>query len=192
LPKLHDYVLSAECYSVRLMLALLGVAYERVAVDAYPGGAEAPVFEDGSTRLTDPGMILAYLARAHAPDRWLPQERAEAIAGWLAFALTELGALNGARKVATLGAAGDVDVLNRKGRLALRRVEDQLTMQGLDGHDWVTGASPTIADVALFPPIMLSHDGGIGLEDYPAINLWQRRLRRLPGFVGMPGIPDYF
>ena len=33
---------------------------------------------------------------------------------------------------------------------------------------------------------------GIGHEDYPAINLWQRQVRKLPGFIGMPGVPDYF
>ena len=44
----------------------------------------------------------------------------------------------------------------------------------------------------IFAPVMLSHDAGIGHEDYPMINLWQRRVRRLEGFVTMPGIPDYF
>ncbi len=40
--KLHDYVLSPEGYTVRLMLALLDVPYERIAVDAYPGNADRP------------------------------------------------------------------------------------------------------------------------------------------------------
>ena len=34
---LHDYVLSASCYKVRLMAALLGRKLDLVAVDFHPG-----------------------------------------------------------------------------------------------------------------------------------------------------------
>jgi glutathione S-transferase len=54
------------------------------------------------------------------------------------------------------------------------------------------GDKASIADIAVFPAVALSHDSGVGQEDYPAINLWQRRVRKLRGFVGMPGVPDYF
>lgn len=189
--RLHDYVLSPEAYAVRLMLSLLALPYEKIAVDAYPGGAEVPVLVDGDTELRDPGLILAWLARAHAPD-WMPPDASAAIARWLAFAATELGALNEARRVAVLGQPGDLPALKTRGRHALRRLDDHLTDQRLAGADWLAGERPTIADVAVFPAVMLSHDSGIGHEDFAAINLWQRRVRRLPGFVGMPGIPDYF
>lgn len=189
--KLHDYVLSAECYTVRLMLALLDLPYERIAVDAYPGGADCPVLIDGDEVQRDPGLILTFLARAHGPQ-WLPPHDAQEIAGWLAFTATRLSALAAARRVAVFGSDGDPEALNAKGRDALRLLEDALTERGLMGRDWLVGAGPTIADIAVFPHAMLSHDSGIGHEDYPAINLWQRRVRRLPRFVGMPGIPDYF
>ena len=74
----------------------------------------------------------------------------------------------------------------------MRTVEDRLTERHLDGSNWLVGKSLTLADIAIFAPVMLSHDAGIGHEDYPMINLWQRRVRRLEGFVTMPGIPDYF
>lgn len=189
--KLHDYVLSAECYTVRLMLALLALPYERVAIDAYPGGADCPVLIDGEDAHRDPGLILTFLARAHGPH-WLPPDDALEIAGWLAFTATRLSALAEARRFAVLGAEGDLDVLNAKGCDALRQLEDTLTERGLAGRNWLVGDGPTIADIAVFPHVMLSHDSGIGHEDYPAINLWQRRVRKLSGFVGMPGIPDYF
>lgn len=189
--KLYDYVLSADCYTVRLMLALLALPYERIAVDAYPGGAECPVLFDGDDVHRDPGLILTFLARAHGPH-WLPPDDAVEIAGWLAFTATRLSALAAARRVAVLGAEGDLDALNAKGRDTLRQLEDALTARGLVGRNWLVGDGPTIADIAVFPHVMLSHDSGIGHEDYPAINLWQRRVRKLPGFIGMPGIPDYF
>lgn len=191
--KLHDYVLSPECYAVRLMLAMTRLKYERVAVDVYPGGAEAPVLfdTDTDTELHDAGIILAYLAREY-DIQWMPQEHGQAIARWLAFAATELSALNEARRIATLGAPGDLAAAVKKGRVALRRLEDALTDLSLAGKDWLVGDKASIADIAVFPAVALSHDSGIGHEDYPAINLWQRRVRKLRGFVGMPGVPDYF
>jgi glutathione S-transferase len=184
-------VLSAESYTVRLMLALLALPHETVAVNVYPGGGEAPVLEDGETVLRDPGLILAYLARSYGPH-WMPDGAAPEIAKWLGFAATDLAAITAARRVAVLGQPGDLEGLNRQGRLALRRIEEHLTLQRIGGADWMTGPTPTIADIAVFPAVMLSHDSGLGHEQFPAINLWQRRVRRLPGFIGMPGIPDYF
>jgi glutathione S-transferase len=189
--RLHDYVLSAECYTVRLMLALLEVPYERIAVDAYPGGADCPVLIDGDDVHRDPGLILTFLARTHGPP-WLPPDNAQEIAGWLAFTATKLNALAEARRVAIMSIDGDLAALNAKGRNALRLLEDTLTERRLASRNWLVGTSPTIADIAVFPHVMLSHDSGLGHEDYPAINLWQRRVRTLPGFIGMPGIPDYF
>ena len=189
--KLHDYVLSAECYTVRLMLSLLDLPYQRVAVDAYPGGADCPVLIDGEDVQRDPGLILTFLARAHGPQ-WLPPEDAREIAGWLAFTAIKLNAMAEARRVAVMGIEGDLDALNAKGRDALRLLEDTLTERHIARCDWLVGRSASIADIAVFPHVMLSHDSGIGHEDYPAINLWQRRVRKLPDFIGMPGIPDYF
>jgi len=34
---LYDFELSADCYALRLMLSILGVQYEAVAIDIYPG-----------------------------------------------------------------------------------------------------------------------------------------------------------
>lgn len=191
--KLHDYVLSAECYAVRLMLSLCRLKYERVAVDAYPGNAEAPVLfdSDTDTELHDAGIILTYLAREY-DIQWMPQEHGQAVARWLAFAATDLATLSAARRIATLGAPGDLAMAVKTGRAALRVLEDALTDQSLSGQDWLVWEKPSIADIAVFPAVALSHDSGVGHEDYPAINLWQRRVRKLRGFVGMPGVPDYF
>ncbi len=89
-------------------------------------------------------------------------------------------------------AAGDRDALVAASRSALRVVEDHLTDRALAGEFYLAAREPSLADIAVFPPVALSHDCGVGHEDYPAINLWQRRMRRLPNFIGMPGIPDYF
>lgn len=199
MPRLYDYVLSDACYKVRLMLSLVGIAYEVVAIDVYPGrehdGAafralnpegDVPVYEDGSLRLRDPRVILRHIA-GRQDQNWLPEDES-----WLEQSTALMAPLSEARLVNLLGAPGDLEALRRDGRLALRRLEDHLTDRSLAGFDWVAAPRPSIADIALFPHVALSHDAGIGLEDFPALDLWQRRVRRLPHFVGMPGIPDYF
>ncbi|MDE0194208.1 MAG: 2Fe-2S iron-sulfur cluster-binding protein [bacterium] len=46
----------------------------------------------------------------------------------------------------------------------------------------------TVADIAVFPDVALSGEGGISHEDYPALRRWAERVQRLPGFVDMPGV----
>ena len=207
MPKLYDYVLSGSCYKVRLLAALLGVKYATQTVDFYPGRehkspqmlalnplGQLPVFEDDGLLLRDAQAILCHLANRYDPTgNWLPRDqRFGQVMMWLGFAGGELMAISAARMVLMLGYPGDIKTLRAKGRMAMRVIEDHLADRQLAGAIWTVGDTPTIADIALFPYVMLSHDAGIGHEDYPAINLWQRRVRRLPGFVGMPGIPDYF
>lgn len=205
--KLHDYVLSGSCYKVRLLLGLLGLAYEQVAVDFYPGRqhkspaylalnplGQLPILEEDGLVLRDAQAILAHLANRHDPEgHWLPRDdRFGPTVAWLAFAGGELMALSAARLHDMLGYDLDVETARRNGRAALRVLDDHLADRAIEGAGWIVGTTPTIADVACFPYVALSHDCGIGHEDYPAINLWQRRFRKLPGFVGMPGVPDYF
>jgi glutathione S-transferase len=203
--ELYDHILSDRCYAARLLLGLLGVDYVKRTVDYAPAKTpvsrgvialnprgEVPVLvEDGRTH-TDLIEILVHLCAHHDVSRaWAPPE-APHVSHWLMFAEGPLRAMHHARNARLFGTPGDLDALTRNARGALRAIEDHLTDQGLAGHDWIVGATPTLADIAVFPSVALSHDAGIGHEDYPAINLWQRRVRRLPGFIAMPGIPDYF
>ncbi len=58
-----------------------------------------------------------------------------------------------------------------------------------EGLDWVcSGAHPTIADIAIFPDVVLSEEGGVSRLDYPALRRWTDRVKELPGFMIMPGI----
>lgn len=207
MPRLYDYVLSGSCYKVRLFLALLGVPYESRAIDFYPGHehkspemlalnplGQIPILEDDGLVLRDAQAILAHLANKHDRENiWLPRDdRFGPVMMWLCFAGGELMTISAARMIGILGYPGDLALHQLKARAALRVLDDHLADRAIAGGEWVVGDAPTIADIALFPYVALSHDAGIGHEDYPAINLWQRRVRKLPGFVGMPGIPDYF
>ena len=67
-------------------------------------------------------------------------------------------------------------------------LDDHLAEQELDGCDWVAGSAASVADIACFPYVALSNDGGIPRDEYPAIERWLGRVMALPGFIDMPGI----
>lgn len=200
---LHDYVLSASCYKVRLMAALVGIRLQLEAVDFHPGRAHKsaafralnpagtlPVLVDGDLVLTESTAMLTYLASLGGPD-WMgpatPRGVAE-VQQWLAFSGRLAASLGMARLHDMLLYPGDIDALRRDGHLALRELEAALTERRFAGQAWLVGDAPSIADIACFPNVALSQDGGVTLDDYPSIRLWARRIRSLDRFIEMPGI----
>ena len=192
---LYDYVLSASCYKVRLMAALLGVPLETQAVNFHPERAHKnpemlalnpagtlPVLVDGQTVLSETAEILKHLTAKH--DVW----RSENDDPWLAFADTLNSSLGIARLHDVIGYEADIQAVRSQGIQALRQLEAHLTDQRFDGNSFLTGARPTIADIACFPNTALAPDGGVSIDFYPSIRLWLRSIRSLPGFIEMPGI----
>jgi glutathione S-transferase len=202
---LHDYELSAECYKVRLMLGLLGLEWRTVPVDYYPGAehktpafrtlsplGRIPVLEDDGFTLHEPHAILIYLAGRYDPSgRWSPHEpqRAAEIAQWLAFA-GELGAsAGGARRAEGFFEPVDADAARAEAHRLFRILDEHLWFGEREGRDWLCPAErPTIADIACFPAVALSEEGGVSRQDYPAIRRWMDRVKRVPGFSVMSGV----
>ena len=203
--KLYDYVLSGNCYKVRLLAAFLGLDYEAEAIDFYPGKqhrsdvfreinplGQLPVLDDDGVILRDAQAILLYLANKYDRERaWWPAEnavRVGEVAQWLSFADQITATASAARLHDMLGYDLDVEAARAGAGNLFRVLEDHLTNREFDGSHWIVGDRPTIADIACFPYIALCGDGGISLQPFPAIQRWIRRLTGLPGFVGMPGI----
>lgn len=203
--KLYDYVLSGNCYKVRLLSAFLGIAYETVPVDFYPGRAhrapdflainplgQLPVLDDDGLLLRDAQAILLYLANRYDPKRqWWPADdpaRVGQVAQWLAFADIITATASAARLHDMLGYRLNVEEARAGAHRAFRVLEDHLTDREFEDGDWLVGDAPTIADIACFPYTALAGDGGIDMSGYPAIARWLYRLSALPDFIGMPGI----
>jgi glutathione S-transferase len=151
------------------------------------------VIDDDGFVLRDSQAILVYLASRYDPSgRWHPREDARTlgrIAQWLAFA-NGLTATSGAARLHD-GMFYDVDIEKcRAGAHALFRVLDEhLWFAEQDGQDWLCSQGhPTIADIACFPYVMLSEEGGVSRLPYPAVRRWTDRVKRIPGFTLMPGI----
>ena len=166
MPKLYDYVLSGSCYKVRLLLSMLGVAYETQASRFLSGqGAQAadrscllnplgqiPVFEDDGLVLRDAQAILCHIANKYdAGGTWLPRdERFGPVMMWLMFAGGELMAISAARMISVLRYPGDLEGCARRAgrRCACSRIISPSA--GFRGGEWIVGDAPTIADIACF------------------------------------------
>ncbi|MEM9467824.1 MAG: glutathione S-transferase family protein [Actinomycetota bacterium] len=203
---LHDYVLSANCYKVRLLLAQLGLEFESVAVDFHPGrehkGAafrelnpmgHIPVLVDDEYVIRDAHAILVYLAARYDPSAsWYPvgdAQRLGATAQWMAFADATASTLSAARLVVNLGYDLDLEAARAGGHEILRVLDEHLWFGERAGQVWlVEGATPTLGDLAVFPDVVLAEEGGVDLLDYPAGRRWLDRVKQWPDFVVMPGV----
>ena len=205
--KLYDYELSGNCYKLRLLMALLGIPYESRSINFYPGVehkseaflkinplGQIPVIDDDGFILRDAQAILVYLASKYDPTgQWYPRDHPEMlgeISKWLAFADGITATASAARLHDTLLYTHfDINACRDGAHKLFRILDEHLYFHELEGHQWICpGEHPTIADIACFPYIMLSEDGGISRIDYPAIRRWCDRIKRIAGFVTMSGI----
>jgi glutathione S-transferase len=193
--RLHDYAASGNCYKVRLLLALLGLPYERVAVDIFAGDTltdeyarvnplrETPVLEtDGGELIAQSNAILWYLAEG---TEYLPDDRPGRahVLQWQFFEQERvMPGLGGTRFRRVTGRAeqdpaGDARRF-QTGIEALGSLETHL-----GGREWLVGDRASIADLSIFAYTHVAGDAGFELERYPAVGRWLDRVRALPGFV---------
>ena len=203
---LYDYELSGNCYKIRLLLSMLGLEYTKKAVEFYPAAehksdtflainplGELPVLEDEKTLIRDSQAILIYLASRYDKDGyWYPTESPAKLAmvtQWLCFANGITSTASAARLVDGFFYDLDGDACRTGAHTLFRILDEHLWFNQREGHDWiVAGDTPTIADIACFAYVMLSEEGGISRMNYPAIRRWCDHVKRLPGFIVMPGI----
>lgn len=203
---LYDFELSGNCYKVRLLLGFLGLDYAARKVDFYPGRehksaaflainplGQLPVIDDDGLVVRDAQAILIYLAARYDDRRaWWPADdpaRLGPVAQWLAFADAITATAAAARLHDSFFYDLDVDAARTGAHRLFGILDEHLWFAERDGADWiVAGDHPTIADIACFPYVALSEDGGIPRQDYPAIRRWTDRFKRVPGFRVMSGV----
>jgi len=193
---LYDSPVSGNCYKVRLLLAHLGIPYERRTMDVVDrsnrpevlGGLNPAlrvptlVLDDGRP-LAESGAILWYLGEG---SRFVPDdsyERAQVLQ-WMFFEQYDHEpAIAVARFwLAYSGRAEDfVDRLPERkaaGQRALAAMDDHL-----NGRNYLVGDRLTLADLALYAYTHVAHEGGFDLAPYPAIGDWLERVASEPGHV---------
>jgi glutathione S-transferase len=202
---LYNYVLSGNCYKIRLMAGLLDIPYDTVPVDFYPGfehrsepmlalnpAGTLPVLVAGDLIFSETQAMLAWLASTHDPScTWYPIADASLhaqVLNWLGFSARLTASVGAARLNAMLDWPVDVEAVRAASRKDLDELELRLTDRVFAGKTWLVGDGPTIADIACFPYVALSPDAGFEHDGYPAIRNWLYAVRSLPRFVTMPGI----
>jgi glutathione S-transferase len=206
--ELYCFAQSGNAYRAALMLNLIDADWKPVYVDFFKGQTrtpeyrgeinemgEAPVLGHAGKKLTQSGVILTYLARRSG--KYLPQgedEELEALR-WIIFDNQKVNGFLGPYRFLKNFAkpAGDPAVL----AFLKGRIDGNLGIvnKRLEGHKFLLGERPTIADVSLagylyYPAEEFGFDIG---KEHPAIDAWRERVKALPGWEHpyelMPGHP---
>jgi glutathione S-transferase len=193
---LYNSPVSGNCYKVRLLLAHLGIPYERRTVDVADrsnrpellGGLNPAlrvptlVLDDGRP-LAESGAILWYFGEGtrFVPDD--PYGRAQVLQ-WMFFEQYDHEpALAVVRFwLAYSGRPEDfadrVEERQAAGHRALGAME-----RHLEGRELLVGESLTIADITLYAYTHVAHEGGFDLRAYPSVGTWLERVAAEPGHV---------
>jgi glutathione S-transferase len=194
---LYNSQVSGNCYKVRLLLAHLGIAYERQDLSVADrsnrpevlGGLNLAlrvptlVLDDGRS-LGESGAIVWYFGEGtrFVPDD--PFERAQVLQ-WMFFeqydhepaiAVVRFWLAYSGRPREDF--ADRLDERLAAGYRALDAME-----RHLDGRSWLVGDAMTLADIALYAYTHVAHEGGFELDRYPAIGVWLERVASEPGHV---------
>ncbi len=193
--KLHRFFLSGHSHRVELFLSLLKLPYALVDVDLAAGAhkqppflamnpfGQVPVIQDGNVTLADSNAILIYLASKYDTGRWLPRDPvgAAAVQRWLSVAAGLLAFGPATARLATVFKAlvnAEEAIARANGLFAVMEAE-------LTTTSFLTGNTPTIADIANYTYIAHAPEGNVSLDPYPQIRNWLQRIEALPGFVPM-------
>lgn len=193
--KLYGFPLSGHSHRVALALSLLGLDYEEHNLDLKAGEqkedwfralnpfGKVPVLLDGDTAMYESTAILAYLAAKYDDGTWYPQDPVSAaeIEKWFVVSSTKL--LEGpayARLITVFGAGFNQEVTIEKAHEFLRYLESSLK-----GKNYLLGASPTFADVAIYTYTAHAPEGLVSLEPYAEVRRWISNIEKLDGFIAM-------
>jgi glutathione S-transferase len=189
---------SGNCYKVKLLLNLLGIAYEWVPMDVLKGETQSEAFlaknpngkipvlelEDG-TCLWESNAILNFLADGSVFLPSEPRLRTQVLQ-WQFFeqyshepyiAVARFIQLYQGMPEARME---EYRICHVRGHKALKVMEQQLQRTA-----YLVGDQYSIADIALYAYTHVADEGGFELSDYPAIRAWMDRVASQPRHVGM-------
>ena len=192
---LYDNPASGNCYKVRLLLAQLGIEYERREMSVKDrsnrpkilGGLNPSlrvptiVLDDGRP-LAESNAILWYFAVGTRYVPADPYERAQVLQWqfyeqydhephiavaryWLHYRGKEIDQAALAER-------------QKFGYRALDAMEAHLT-----GRDFFVGKNYSIADISLYAYTHVAEEGGFDMKRYPAIRAWLARVKAEPGHI---------
>ena len=192
---LYDSPVSGNCYKVRLLLARLGIPYERRGLSVVDRSDRAEILGDLNPALRVPTLVLddgRPLAESNAIIFFLAQdgdllpadhfERAKVLQ-WLFFEQYDHEPTIAVVRFWVAFAQSPPPVAEIEARRgAGYRALDALE-RGLGDRPFLVADRFTIADIALYAYTHVAHEGGFDLSVYPAIGAWLGRVAAQPGHV---------
>jgi glutathione S-transferase len=196
--RLHDNLSSGNGYKARLLLAQLGIPFERVEYDIDKGETRTPEFlkkvnpngrvpvletEDGRF-LPESNAILCYLAEG---TTFIPDDRfgRAQVLQWMFFEQ-----YSHEPNVATprFWITHNIEMTEER-RLSLetKRKLGYDALGVMEGHlmsrDFFVANRYSIADIALYAYTHVAGEGGFDLEGFPAVRAWLERVATQPGHI---------
>jgi len=197
--RVYRMALSGHCHRVELLLSLLAIPYETIDVNLAAGEqkkpdflarnafGQVPVIEDGDVTLADSNAILVYLEGQYAPGSWMPRDAlgAARVQRWLSVAAGQLAyGPAAARAIELFRRPEDLTLARTRATQLLSVMEQELA-----GRAWLAGDGPTLADIANYAYVARAPEGGVSLQDYPALRAWLQRVEGLPRFLPFAQAP---
>jgi glutathione S-transferase len=192
---LFNSQVSGNCYKVRLLLAHLGLTYDRYEVDVIDRsnraellGALNPALRvptlvlDDDRVLAESNAILWYLAQG---TPYLPDDAFECAQAlqWMFFEQYSHEPNIAVARFWVFVAGGapsqaELDARRAGGYAALDAMERHLA-----GREFLVGGRYSVADISLYAYTHVAGEGGFDLGPYPAIRAWIERVAGRPGHV---------
>jgi glutathione S-transferase len=194
---LYDNPVSGNCYKVRLLLAHLGLPYERREVDVVnrtnrdflnalnPARRVPTLVLDDGRALAESNAILWYFGEG---SRFVPAdayERAQVLQ-WLFFEQYDHEPAIAVARFWKSYSGRPEEYESRREDVTARgyRALDAMERHLCD-REWLVGDGMTLADIGLYAYTHAAGEGGFELERYPAIRGWLSRVASEPGHVAI-------
>jgi glutathione S-transferase len=195
--RLHDNLTSGNGFKVRLLLAQLGLPYQRIEYDIDRRETRTPEFllknpngripvlelEDGSF-LPESDAILWYLAEG---TRFLPDDRrlrAEVLQ-WMFFEQYTHEPNIATIRYWITHAVPVTPLIELS--IPAKRAQGAAALGVMEGHlarrTFFVGERYTIADIALYAYTHVAGEGGFDLAPYENVRAWLARVAAQPGYV---------
>ncbi|MEZ2329803.1 glutathione S-transferase family protein [Mesorhizobium sp. RCC_202] len=193
---LYDYLPSQNAWKIRVLLGLLGTAYETRIISIFEGESHTDAFlklnpagavpvlglENGEA-IAESNAILTYLAEG---SPYLPSDRFRRakVMQWLFFEQYHVEPVIGSLRYWTL--TGRLE--RNQAMVAGKREAGLRTLAALERSladtAFLVGDALTVADIAVYAYSHRAEDCGFMLADYPAVSGWMERVGEAIG-------PDY-
>jgi glutathione S-transferase len=194
--RLFDFLDSGNGYKVRLLLAQLGTKYQWTELDIDKGETRTPEFlarfpngripavqlDDGAT-LFESNAIIWYLAEGtkYVPSTQLGRAQ---VLQWMFFEqYSHEPYVATPRYIVRHFSPDHPRRAELPGRLEKGHAALGIMEQHLGRHSFFVQDRYSIADIALYAYTHVAPEGGLMLENYPAVRAWIERVAAQPGYV---------